>query len=397
VLARADPHEGEVPIRSCFLRFHAAAALALALPACDAPPAGDFVEAFPCRSHADCDDGNPCTGEATCRLGQCSDTPPPSCDAPGDTCVVRGGEATCEALCPLPMGPALDLLRDDETLVFPAAEVELAVMPAAGALPDAVPWEEADQLPLAGHIGPTRVLARSPDDACAPADVEDWFDHTYRVVTAYPSVDDPGASPPVEPHDPRIVGWGHRVVAWAPGDDADPEWQDVAEALGPAEGDGMSVLPLGRGGHVVVALDPPAADGPGPDLAVFENGFSDGFLELARVEVSSDGQTFVPFAGVSRTREPVGAFEPLDATLVHGFAGVWRAGLGTPFDLHLLRQHELVRAGQVDLQRIRYVRVVDLVGDGTDLDAMGRPIFDPYPTVGSAGFDLDAIAVLEAP
>jgi hypothetical protein len=28
------------------------------------------------------------------------------------------------------------------------------------------------------------------------------------------------------------------------------------------------------------------------------------------------------------------------------------------------------------------------------LDSFGRPIFDPYPTVGSAGFDLDGIAVM---
>ncbi len=300
-------------------------------------------------------------------------------------------------MCPLPMGPAIDRLRVEETVVFDEAAVELAAMPAPDSLPDPVPWEEADQLPLAGHSGPTRVLARRPHDACAPDDVEDWFDHTYTVVTAYPTVDDPKGAPPIERLDPRIIGWGQQVVAWAPGDDVDPEWQVLAEALGPAEGDGMSVLPLGRGGMVVVALDPPASDGPGPDLAVFENGFSDGFLELARVEVSSDGHTFAPFAGVSRTPEPIGAFEPLDPALVHGFAGLWRAGLGTPFDLHLLRQHELVRAGQVDLQRVRFVRIVDVVGDGTDLDAMGRPIYDPYPTVGSSGFDLDAIAVLEAP
>jgi hypothetical protein len=168
-----------------------------------------------------------------------------------------------------------------------------------------------------------------------------------------------------------------------------------SEALGPAEADGTSVLPLGRGGAVVVALEVLAADGPGPDLAVFENGFSDGFLELARVEVSSDGRTFVPFAGVSRTEAPVGPFEPLDPGDVHGFAGAWRAGSGTPFDLSVLRMHPLVRAGQVDLQRIGFVRVVDLVGDGTDLDAMGRPVYDPYPTVGTAGFDLDAVATLD--
>jgi hypothetical protein len=37
---------------------------------------------------------------------------------------------------------------------------------------------------------------------------------------------------------------------------------------------------------------------------------------------------------------------------------------------------------------------VDIVGDGTALDSFGSPIFDPYPTVGSAGFDLDGVAVM---
>ena len=50
-------------------------------------------------------------------------------------------------------------------------------------------------------------------------------------------------------------------------------------------------------------------------------------------------------------------------------------------------------SGRVDLQNIAYVRIVDIVGDGTSLDSRGEPIYDPYPTAGSAGFDLDAIGV----
>ncbi len=34
------------------------------------------------------------------------------------------------------------------------------------------------------------------------------------------------------------------------------------------------------------------------------------------------------------------------------------------------------------------------MGDGSYLDTWGNIIYDPYPTTGSAGFDLDAIGVL---
>ena len=39
------------------------------------------------------------------------------------------------------------------------------------------------------------------------------------------------------------------------------------------------------------------------------------------------------------------------------------------------------------------VRIVDVVGDGFSLDSSGGVIYDPYPTSGSAGFDLDAVGV----
>ena len=42
------------------------------------------------------------------------------------------------------------------------------------------------------------------------------------------------------------------------------------------------------------------------------------------------------------------------------------------------------------------IRLIDIVGDGSATDASGDPIYDPFPTVGSAGFDLDAVAVIHA-
>jgi len=79
-----------------------------------------------------------------------------------------------------------------------------------------------------------------------------------------------------------------------------------------------------------------------------------------------------------------------------GLAGKYRVGFGGPFDLALLRYRPLVQAGHVDLSRITHVRLVDVVGDGATVDSFGHPIYDPYPTVGSGGFDLEAIGVLHA-
>ena len=47
--------------------------------------------------------------------------------------------------------------------------------------------------------------------------------------------------------------------------------------------------------------------------------------------------------------------------------------------------------GLVDLNFIYYVKIIDIIGDHSALDSLGRPIADPYPTQFSAGFDLDAV------
>jgi hypothetical protein len=105
-------------------------------------------------------------------------------------------------------------------------------------------------------------------------------------------------------------------------------------------------------------------------------------LELAYVEVSSDGNSFFRFDNDSLTPDPVAAFGAVDPTNVDGFAGKHKRGYGTPFDLK-----------DVGLNHATHVRLVDIVGDGTHLDTSGDVIYDPYPTIGSAGFDMDAIGV----
>ena len=82
----------------------------------------------------------------------------------------------------------------------------------------------------------------------------------------------------------------------------------AASALGPADaydfGTGLpstsptTVVSLGDGGSITLTFAHPLSDGTGPDLAVFENAFNDTFLELAFVEVSSDGANFVRFPAI---------------------------------------------------------------------------------------------------
>jgi hypothetical protein len=165
------------------------------------------------------------------------------------------------------------------------------------------------------------------------------------------------------------------------------------DAIGKADG---TVVSLGDGGHALLKFNIPVVDGPGPDFAVFENAFTDNFLELAFVEVSSDGQRFVRFPSVSLTDTTIqkGAFDPLDPTKIHNLAGKHRLFFGTPFDLA-----ELADSQGLDLMNIQYIRIVDVVGSLNDklarFDSRGVKINDPFPTdFESSGFDLDAIGVI---
>ncbi len=187
-----------------------------------------------------------------------------------------------------------------------------------------------------------------------------------------------------------FIGWVKKVESYAPGSNVDEQWKDLSKALGAPGSDVYDIVSLGRGGNIVLSFDKPIADGEGWDFAVFENGFADGYLELAYVEVSSDGVNFVRFPSHSLTPTPVGAYaNNMDATNISGLAGKYRLGFGTPFDLSVL-------AGQsgLDINWVKYVRLVDIVGDGSCRDSFGNIIFDPYPTIGSAGFDLDAVGVM---
>ena len=171
----------------------------------------------------------------------------------------------------------------------------------------------------------------------------------------------------------------------------------IENALGIAEGDGMTVVSLGDGGSITLTFDQPITDGPGYDFAVFENSFMDHYMEFAFVEVSSNGTDFVRFPADSEIQftSQLGNATLADCRMVNNLAGKYRAGYGTPFDLSEVSQlHD-----SLDVQQITHIRLIDVIGaiNGVhiSLDTDGQPINDPYPTpFPSCGFDLDAIGVI---
>jgi hypothetical protein len=174
---------------------------------------------------------------------------------------------------------------------------------------------------------------------------------------------------------------------------------DSSLAVGPSNG---SVVSLGDSGVAIVTFAHPIYNGSGADFAVFENGFrnpadsQEAFLELAFVEVSSDGVNYFRFPATSNTQNNVqipGSGEYMDARLINNLAGKYVSGYGTPFDLQ-----ELAGITGLDVNNIIAIRLVDVVGSigaHASYDNTGRIINDPYPTdFPTGGFDLDAVGAI---
>jgi len=294
----------------------------------------------------------------------------------------------------VPLAPDLSVIARDEVLKFVVPgglPIELAVLPADAPVATAV-FQPASSLSLAALSGPTRVLAQTRAPGCVPTP----FNAVYDVRPTYaPTPPDP-ATTAVAYNDARIVNWATGVASYLPGTGvSDPQWMIPTQAFGPAGTDTTAVVVLGNGGTITLTFASPITDGASWDFAVFENGFaSDIFLELGFVEVSSDGSHFARFDSAFQSAvTPCGSCSGMAAE-IGGLAGSYMVGYGTPFDLAALRNSPLVRDGSVDLTAIKYVRIVDIVGDGTTFDSFGRGIVDPISSGPTAGFDLDGIAVL---
>lgn len=168
------------------------------------------------------------------------------------------------------------------------------------------------------------------------------------------------------------------------------------DAVGPSTGVTTNTVSLGDGGTATLTFLEGIRNGDGPDFAVFENGLNDGFLELGFVEVSSDGERFVRFPAISevQTDTQIGSFGAIDCRYIHNFAGKYRVGFGTPFDLE-----DLVDSSGIDLNAISHVRIVDVVGSidpqFATYDSQGNMVNNLHPTpFESAGFDLEAVGVI---
>jgi hypothetical protein len=226
---------------------------------------------------------------------------------------------------------------------------------------------------------------------------------------------------------PLFFGW---AIGWTSylRSDADSAYSDASLSLGPVTGDVFDVVSLGDltaaqissgkpPGQITLHFTDASRTRPirnlsGADFVIFENGLLAGyntggagigglFAELAYVEVSSDGVNFARFPSISLTPSAVGTSGTIDPTNVLNLAGkhvnAYGESWGTPFDLTALANHPLVTAGTLDLNNVRYVRVVDIPGNGSFLDSATptpHPIYDVWRTFGSGGFDLEAIGTI---
>ena len=243
---------------------------------------------------------------------------------------------------------------------------------------------------------------------------------------------------------PIFKEWATEIIDYHQAPGVDFRWRDPNKALGPATGDDMDIFSLGdlsreqvktgeKQGWITLGFSKPFDDVNGYDFAVFENGFfSDSntaagsvkgelLAELAFVEVSSDGENFIRFPSVSLTEKPGELFSTIQPDKVHNLAGkhanAYNICIGTPFDLQELAFMPEVKSGLIDINDIKYIRIVDIPGTGDYYDEAVRfidpntdpnwapytnnhPIFDEWntsllPLYPSSGFDLEAVGILK--
>jgi hypothetical protein len=163
--------------------------------------------------------------------------------------------------------------------------------------------------------------------------------------------------------------------------------------LGPPVGGGaqqgsLDVVSLGTGGEIVLSFgDNAIVDGDGPDFTVFENAFWAGGdanhpnAELGEVSVIDDGETWHVFPcsqGPGPTYGTCAGWHPVYSTPDNGISALDPATSGGDvFDLH-----------DIGVKRARFVRIRD----------MGSTVCPTNPRLKptSAGFDLDAVAIVHA-
>lgn len=224
--------------------------------------------------------------------------------------------------------------------------------------------------------------------------------HLYDVQAQF-------APPAGQPGSTAIYKDSSIIVGWASSCTVQLGWQDASNtslgfaaagdssmATGPAGTNGT--VSLGDGGCAIVTFNFPIYNGPGFDFCVFENAFDDLFLELAFVEVSSDGVNYFRFPVTSYTQDSVqtSSFGYTDASKIDNLAGKYRVNYGTPFDLELL-----ANIPGLNVNAVTHIKICDVIGSINTMyatyDQYGNLVNDPWPTpFPSSGFDLDAVGAI---
>ena len=189
-------------------------------------------------------------------------------------------------------------------------------------------------------------------------------------------------------------------VLGPPNGSANPNTPNFSEA---------DLLSLGDGGSIVLKFNRNRiVDGPGPDIAIFENplqpiGSPDqSFAETAVVSVSDDGTSWVTF--------PFDFVPPTTGTLLDNWNYQGLAGVNpvfssptngiSPFD-PAVSGGDFFDLAQVGMTQARYVRIQDTgtTGPTQTVDGDGEIVDDPgkhFAFVGTVGFDLDAVAAIHS-
>jgi len=184
--------------------------------------------------------------------------------------------------------------------------------------------------------------------------------------------------------------FGTKVESFTPGPCAGFGGTSMPDiVLGPPVGAGelkgsLDVVSLGVGGEIVLSFEPNViVDGPGPDFIVFENAFyaagnkDNPAADLAEVSVSEDGTTWVPFPCPPPPAFPYGAcagWHPVYSTPSNGISPLDPAKSGG----------DLYDLATIGVATARLVKIKD----------KSTETCDGVPKPNNAGFDLDAIAVV---
>jgi len=224
----------------------------------------------------------------------------------------------------------------------------------------------------------------------------------FLLPAQFPPAADQEGTTALAKEDPSFINWATGIEIIRGQQNISDDSLNFAEVGEPEFGLGFpdnQIVSLGDSGVAILTFENPIRDGDGFDFAVFENGFptfGGFFLELAFVEVSSDGDFFVRFPATSLTdtTKQLETFDLVNPTQVNNLAGKYVGGYGTPFDLA-----ELANIPNLDISAITHVKLIDVIGSLADslatVDDNGHKVNDPFPTpFDSGGFDLDAVGVI---